>query len=387
MPSLNPHRPITIERRARRVRREWCFCGCSAVFALIVFGASPARAQSVQHFALDTVVSIDEFGGENVSNHPQIIIDISGGVRISDHVQAYIRPWFRLPRPNTPTSPVPDWSHELYQAGIRYERPANGGRLATRLDIGYNVSPIGLGVSDTRPSLNPTIASHISYLSPMPAFDLTVPRVSAISATYSLGSQVTVSSAHWDARGAVLNSAPTRIYAVGRPTSPRQAPAFVAGAGVTPITGLRLGAAFAHGQYATAREVTGPVQADRSVAIVGGEGEYAFGYTKISGEILRSRFERSAGNAVAYEWFVQGIQTLSPRWFIAGRHEGTQAPPLITATTVGQSSRFSAAEATVGFRVTPEVTLRSSYYTRKSYGASAWDHQIGVSAVWARKWW
>jgi hypothetical protein len=352
-----------------------------------VFGAAPARAQSVQHFALDTVFSIDEFGGENVSNHPQIIIDISGGIRISDHVQAYIRPWFRLPRPNTPTSPVPDWSHELYQGGIRYERPAARSRLAMRLDVGYNVSPIGLGIIDTRPSLNPTIGAHISYLSPMPAFDLTVPRVSAISATYPLGGQLTVSSAHWDARGAVLNSAPTRIYAVGRPTSPRQAPAYVAGAGITPITGLRLGTSFAHGQYATVEEVTGPAQADRSVAIVGGEGEYAFGYTKISGELLRSRFERSAGHAVAYEWFVEGLQALSPRWFVASRHEGTQAPPLITATTVGQSLRLRVAEGTVGFRVTPDVTLRSSYYTRKSYGASAWDHQVGVSAVWARKWW
>ena len=353
---------------------------------MIVFGPAPASAQSTQPFALDSVASIDVFGGENVSNNPQIIIDISGGARISDHVQAYVRPWFRLPRPNTPTAPVPDWSHELYQAGFRYERPASGGRLATRIDVGYNVSPIGLGVIDTRPSLNPTIAAHLSYLSPMPAFDLTVPRVSAISATYPLGGQVTVSSAHWDARGAVLNSAPTRIYAIGRLTRPAQAPAFVAGAGVTPITGLRLGASFAYGQYATAREVTGPIQADRSVTIAGGEGEYAFGYTKISGEILRSRFERSAGKAVAYEWFVQGIQTLSPRWFVAGRHEGTQAPPLITATTVGSAMRLTMAEATVGFRVTPDVTLRSSYYARKSYGASAWDHQVGVSAVWARKW-
>jgi hypothetical protein len=344
-------------------------------------------AQSPERFALDSVVSIDEFGGENVSSHPQIIIDVSGGARISDRVQAYVRPWFRLPRPNTPTSPVPDWSHELYQAGIRYERPAAGGGLAIRLDAGYNVSPIGLGVIDTRPSLNPTIAAHISYLSPMPPFDLTVPRVSAIATTYPLGGQVTVSSARWDARGAVLNSAPTRNYAIGRPTSPRQTPAFVAGAGVTPITGLRVGASFAYGRYATAREVTGPVRADRSVAIVAGEGEYAVGYTKISGEILRSRFERFAGQAVAYEWFVQGIQTLSPRWFVAGRHEGTQAPPLITATTVGRATRLTMGETTVGFRVTPEVTLRSSYYTRKSYGASAWDHQIGVSAVWARKWW
>jgi hypothetical protein len=221
----------------------------------------------------------------------------------------------------------------------------------------------------------------------MPAFDLSVPRVSAISQTYPLGAQVAVSSARWDVRTAVINAAPTRNYAVGRPTNPRQAAAYVGGAGVTPFTGLRLGLSLAHGQYATADEVAGPVRSNRSVTIVGGEGEYAFGYTKMSGEIVRSRFERFAGTAIAYEWFVQGVQTVTPRWFVAARHESTLAPELITTTSVGRRSRLAMVESTVGFRVTPEVTLRSSYYTRKSYAASAWDHQVGVSAVWARKWW
>lgn len=374
---------------APAVRRSRAKAEGSALLGVIIVacGAVPAAAQSAERFALDTVLSIDAFGGKNVSNHPQIIIDISGGVRISDHVQAYIRPWFRLPRPNTPTASTPDWSRELYQAGVRYERPASGGRPATRLDVGYNVSPIGLGIPDTRPSLNPVIAPHLSYISAMPAFDLTVPRVSAISQTYPLGAQVTVSSTHWDARGAVLNAAPTRNYAVGRRTRPRQTLAFVAGTGVTPWTGLRVGVSLAQGHYATAAEVTGPAPSDRSVTIVGGEGEYAFGYTKISGEIVRSRFERSVGTAIAYEYFVQGIQTLAPRWFVAARHESTLAPPLITPTLVGQRPRLAIVETTVGFRVTPEVTVRSSYYTRKSYGVSAWDRQVGVSAVWARKWW
>ena len=354
---------------------------------MIVFCRAPVAAQSVERFAVDSVASIDVFGGENVSNHPQIIFDISGGVRISEHVQAFVRPWLRLPRPNTPTSPVPDWNHELYQAGVRYERASDRGRPAMRLELGYNVSPIGLGIPDTRPSLNPVIGPHLSYVSPMPAFDLTVPRVSAISQTYPLGAQVTLSSEHWDTRGALLNSAPTRNYSLGRPGLPRQTPAFVAGAGVTPLTGLRFGVSLAQGLYATAAEVTGSAPSDRSVTIVGGEGEYAFGYTKVSGEIVRSRFERSVGTAIAYEYFVQGVQTLTPRWFVAARHESTLAPPLITATVVGSGTRLTIVETTVGFRVTPEVTLRSSYYTRRSYGVFAWDHQIGISAVWARKWW
>lgn len=355
----------------------------AAAVAVAMLVAAPVAAQTPEWFALDSIVSIDTFGGENVSNSPQIIIDLSGGVRLGEHMQAYVRPWFRLPRPNTPTGPVPPWSHELYQAGLQYERP---GRLATRVDLGYNVSPIGLGVLDTRPSLNPVIAPHVSYLSPMPAFDLTVPRVSTVASTYPLGGQVTLSSAHWDARGAVLNSAPTRIYAVGRSTSPKQTPALVAGAGVTPIIGLRLGVSFAQGNYATAEEVTGPAPSSRSVTIIGGEGEYAFGYTKVSGEIVRSQFERPTGAAVAYEWFVQGMQTLSPRWFVAARHESTLAPPLATAAAGGRL-QFAVVEAVVGFRLTRDVTLRGGFYTRKAYTTPAWDQQAAVSAVWARKWW
>ena len=390
--SRSPGGPISsallgvLYRSARRIRSEWLISTCSAVSAVIVV-ATPAAAQDTARFAIDSVLSVDAFGGENVSNRPQIIIDVSAGVRLSDHVQMYIRPWFRLPRPNAPGAPVPAWSKELYQAGIRYERPGNQGGLATRVDLGYNVSPIGLGVLDTRPSLNPTIAPHVSYVSPMPAFDLSVPRVSAISQTYPLGAQVAVSSAHWDARTAVINAAPTRNYALGRPTNPRQTPAYVAGAGVTPLTGLRLGISLAHGRYATSDEVAGSVRSHRSVTIVGGEGEYAFGYTRMSGEIVRSRFERSVGTAIAYEWFVQGQQILTPRWFVAARHETTLAPELVTTTFTGERSRLAMIESTVGFRVTPELTLRSSYYTRRSYTASAWDRQVGVSAVWARKWW
>ena len=176
---------------------------------------------------------------------------------------------------------------------------------------------------------------------------------------------------------AVLNAAPTRNYArrpADQPTSD---------AGVRRRSGRHAGdracasaCRSLSGHYATAAEVTGPAPSDRSVTIVGGEGEYAFGYTKISGEIVRSRFERSVGSAVAYEWFVQGIQTLSPRWFVAGRHESTLAPPLITATLVGRSTRLAMVEATVGFprdarRHAPQQLLHAQVLWRIRLGPSS----------------
>jgi hypothetical protein len=355
------------------------------ISALIVAGAAPpASAQSVARFVLDSAVSLDEFGGENVSDQPQIVIDVSAGVRLGDRWQLYVRPWFRLPRATTPTGVRPAWETELYQAGVRYERP---GAVATRVDAGYIISPIGLGLLDSRPNLNPTILPHLSYVIPMLPFDTTGPRVSAISASYPLGAQLTVSTTRWDARAAVINSAPTRAYLLGAVTNPRQTPVVVFGGGVTPVTGLRFGASFAHGDYARPEEITRPGSAGRSMTMAGGEGELEFRYTKIRSEIVRTAFETSTLTAVAYEWFVEGIQTLSPRWFLAGREEGTSAPPLRTGLIVGQRTNFEVVEATAGFRVNPEITLRGSYDARRFYGSTNWDNQAGMSIVWARRWW
>jgi hypothetical protein len=350
----------------------------------LVLAAAPAAAQSAARFVADSVVSFDEFGGQNVSDRPQIVIDISLGVRLGDNWQIFARPWFRLPRPSSPTAAVPPWDRELYQAGVRYERP---GPVATRVEAGYIVSPIGLGMLDSRPSLNPTIAPHLSYLVAMPPFDPTVPRELPVGMTYPLGAQLTVSTNRWDARAAVVNSAPTRVYIVGGRTNPRQTPVVVAGAGVTPIVGLRFGVSLAQGHYATPDEITIRTPAGRSVTMVGGEGEYEFGYTKFSGEVMRSSFETLGDPAAAYEWFVQGVQTLSPRWFVAGRQEGVSAPPLVNGFAVGQRTRFMTAEATAGYRLSPDITLRGSYYTRKFYGALTWDQQVAASIVWAHRWW
>jgi hypothetical protein len=379
--------PLTFNRGAGRDRRETFFSAgfaLSAVSVFVVTCATPASAQSVARFSLESVVAADGFAGENVSHRPQIVVDVSLALRLGDNWQIYVRPWLRLPRPSTPTAPAPPWDKELYQAGLRYERR---GEIATRVDVGYILSPIGLGLFDVRPGLNPTIAPHLSYLTPMPVFDPTGPRVSAVSSTYPLGAQLTVSSGLWDARTAVVNSAPVRHYAVGAATNPRQTPVLVAGAGVTPTTGLRIGISFARGFYATPEEILVRVSRGRSITMAGGEGEWAFGGTKLSAEVLRTAFDALGTTALAYEWFVQGQQTLSPRWFVAARREGTSAPPLINGIVVGSRAELGVFEVTAGFRVNRDITLRSSYYTRRSYFINTWTDQVGASIVWAHRWW
>jgi hypothetical protein len=355
-------------------------------FALLLLSAATVQAQTpYERFSLDTTVGMDLFRGDNVSDRPQIIVDIVGTVQLSDRWQIYVRPWFRLPRPSPPTAPAPAWDTQLYQASLRYER---AGRVATRVDAGYIASPVGLGLFDASPRANPTIAGHSSYFTPMLPFDAGGPRGPAIASAYPLGAVVTLSSVRWDARAALVNSAPVRSFIVGAVTNPRATPVVEAGAGLTPTTGLRLGVSFAHGAYLTQDElVRTAVAGDRDVTLVGFEGDYAFRYTKLTGEFIRDAFTTPAQGAIAYTWFIQGTQTVSPRWFIAGRHEGTSAPVAGTGVAFGAQPRMLAAELTAGFRAARDVTLKASYYTRQPYGRQDWDQQAGVQIVWQKRWW
>jgi len=116
---------------------------------LLLTTAHRLSAQSLARFSFDSVAAIDLFQGENTVDRPNIVIDVTGVLRLSDGWVLYVRPWFRQPRTS-------EWDKEIYQAAIQYER---SGTVSTRVDAGYIVSPIGLGMADTRPGVNPTIAA------------------------------------------------------------------------------------------------------------------------------------------------------------------------------------------------------------------------------------
>jgi hypothetical protein len=354
-----------------------------AVLVALIAGPRAARAQTPARFSLDSVVSVDAFQGQSTVDDANIVIDVTAVVRLADGWLVYVRPWFREPRLPRPANPD-SWEKEIYQAAVQYERP---GRISTRVDAGYIVSPIGLGMMDTRPGVNPMIAPHLSYLQSMPAFDPGAPRVGAIAGTYPLGGQVTVSTTRWDGRAALVSSAPTRTYVINNADNPAATPVVVTGGGFTPTAGLRIGAAYASGLYVLGEELAVPQGEGRGFRMVNLEGEYAFGYTKISGEVTRTQFEAAAGAAIASAWFLQAAHTLSPRWFVAARQEGVSAPPLRTALTVGPRRTYHMSEATVGYRLSRDFTLRGSFMTRKAYTRTAWDQQAGASIVWARRWW
>jgi hypothetical protein len=345
----------------------------------IVLMPQAVFAQQRARVSLDSVAGVDLFKGQGATDRPGASLDIGFVMRIREGWLVYARPWFFKSAQGS------DWDKEIYQAAVQYQR---AGRIATRLDAGYIASPIGLGMLDMRADTNPTIRPHLSYFVPLMPFDRSAPRVSAIASSYPLGAQLSLSTSRWDARAAVVNSTPTRKFALYADSpNPRGTPAIVLGGGVTPWAGLRLGAAMASGNYATPDEATDRAAIDRRLMMWSVEGEYAFGYTKLSGEFTRERFSAGQSGETAATWFVQGTQTLSPRWFVAARYEGISAPPFGGAVTRGPRLTYKCSETAVGFRLSPELTVRGSVFASKFYTRTDFDQQAGVSLVWSRRWW
>jgi hypothetical protein len=347
------------------------------MLVLLLAANAPVWAQEQARFALDSAVHVDMFRGENTVARPNVIVDVTATARLGGGWMVYVRPWARQPR-------APHWDVEIYQAAVQYQR---SGRVATRLDAGYIASPLGLGMLETLPSVNPTVMPHLSYFTPLPSFDAAAPRVQAIAASYPLGAQVTASGRSWDARAAAVRTMPTRMFVLGRSGNPAPTPALVVGGGVTPRVGLRIGGALARGVYAAESELTTHPTGPRTATVTSVEVEYAFGHTRLAGEVTYDRFNAAGTTNTAYAWFVQGSQALSPRWFMAGRHEGVQAPPAISGARAGARPTMQYAEATIGYRLSMEVTVRGALVSRKSFTRNEWDQQGGVSVVWARRWW
>jgi hypothetical protein len=346
-----------------------------ATASLVMCHSLPTHAQ-VAPVSVDGVVSISGFVGQNAANQPDIVIDATATARLGKGWVGYARPWFR--RASTAPYAV---SKEIYQAAVQYQR---SGPVSTRVDLGYIASPIGLGLLDMRPDINPNVMTHMSYVIPMPSFDSGAPSALPIASSYPLGGQLTLSTAKWDARAAVIASPPNRSFILGAPNAnPRATPTYVGGGGISPRSGLRVGLAYATGIYATTTELTRPPSTDRHLDMVSLEGEYAFGYTKLTGEFTYDTLETAASHVVAREWFLQGVQTLSPHWFVAARHEGANAPPR-SATAAIPTLRVS--EVTGGYRLSTEFTVRTAVVRRKTYFSAVNDWQVGASLVWARRW-
>lgn len=345
-----------------------------AVVVLVAFAGSAPAAQTGR-ITLDTVASTDAAVGSDVPRNVGVWFDVFAAVRIAEGLDLVVRPIV-----NRRTFDG-NWQKQLYQLGLRYERP---GRIGVRLEGGQLPSPIGLAILENRPDMNPLVSPHSAYYLPLPRVDPDIPRSFLVAAAYPLGAQATVSGRNWDARAAVIDSSPVR----GRPffgtSKPPRLLNTVVGFGVKPYIGVRIGAALAQGAYAAESEVIDKTQGDRDATMMQLEAEWSFRHTRLAGEYVRSTFETARADAAAAGGWVQVTQTLTPRIFVAGRADAQRFRYQRLDGSFGRQ-RYHRYETIVGLRITRDLTLRGGYMVRRGYVVFHWDDQLVLSAVWQRK--
>ncbi len=308
---------------------------------------------------------------------PFVFLDATATVRVTDAIDVVVRPYARR-------LPGGDWSKEMYQLQVRYQ-PAIA--LPLRIDAGIISSPLGIMTLEMRPDRNPVIGTPSYYFSPLPTFDGRFDRVQVLSGGYPLGAMASLSGRRWDARAGVTDHTPTRSRKMMSSSRPAARPQLVAGAGITPIQGLRLGGGYARGVYREPSTPAAPVPATReaSATIFNLEGEYSIGYTRIAGEWIRDSFETASTPAVARAFLLEAVRTITPRWYAAGRTTRSSTPVFAAGTRTRRAA--TGTEATLGYRLSPEITLKAGYQGSRSYTAREWTHAAAVSVVVFKRWW
>ena len=354
-----------------RIRGAAC-----AVLLLTAGAVSTAEAQGLQpgRVAVEAVAAVST--SSQAADDPFVFLDLTTTTRVNESLDIIVRPYARR-------LPGGDWDALLYQAEIRYQ-PING----LRLEAGIISSPIGLGTLELRQDINPGVASVFYYFSPLPLFDAQADRVQVLSGGYPLGAMVSSSGSWWDVRGGVTDGTPARYRKIFASNNPAAAPQLILGGGVSPRQGLRLGVGLAHGAYRDAEDTdyyVNPVPLpDGDATVFNVEGEYAFGYTRLSGEWVRDRFESTSTPAVARSLYLQGVQTLTPRIFTVGRFTRVSAP--VSVVDHDRRSSRSSFEVSAGYRVTPEWIVKGGYEASRRFSTNDWVHAATVSVVWAKRW-
>jgi hypothetical protein len=88
---------------------------------------------------------------------------------------------------------------------------------------------------------------------------------------------------------------------------------------------------------------------------------------------------------VARGYFAQAVHTFAPRIFGTVRVASASSPAFAGASPRVRKS-MTTMEATVGYRLDHDLTVRAGYYMSRRYGLTDRSHTAIASLVWARRW-
>lgn len=334
--------------------------------SMLQVGVAAGQEARPSRLSADTVVSASMLSD---APRPGAMVDATIALDLGRGLTVIARPW-AWRRPNATLT------FQWYQLQVRYQSRT---RLPVRVDAGIITSPLGLATLQQRADLNPTIAPVPYYVGRLPRIENTFDNLQMMSAGYPLGAIVSTSGGWWDLRGGVTDSSPARPRGPLRGGRHPAMAQVIAGAGITPRAGLRLGVGLARGGYRK-----GTAEVAKGVAtVLTLEGEYTINHTRLSGEWVRNRFGSPASALTARAFYAQAVQTITPRLFGAARIARIDPPTLFPDAS---DTDRRVVELTAGYRLTREWTLRGGYLRERNYLASVWDHQAAVSVVWAKRW-
>lgn len=238
-----------------------------------------------------------------------------------------------------------EWYTDL--VGIRYTRSD-----ALVIDAGKMAQPIGTFAARRYSSRNPLIGIPDGY-----------------PVQYPLAVQLSGMKHRVDYRAAVTS---LPIQHTGYTPEPSAAPRPAIGAGLTPTTGIRIGASATWGPYLN-RDLTPSQLGGRSwrsydERIIAADAQVSRGYLELHGEIARSSYDvpdSTRGSIVVrgLTYYGEAKYTVTPRFFAATRLERNDYPyiqPLSATAWIANPTNMYDGEIGVGFRLTSQTLLKAS---------------------------
>ena len=204
--------------------------------------------------------------------------------------------------------------------------------------------------------------------------------------SYPLGIQISGAVKRFDFMAAALDG-PLTHQEYDSPTESVVRPALAAG--VTPLTGFRVGGYFTKGPYLSRISewwlLPGTDLRDFEEKVSGLDVQFSRAHFELNGELTQARLEvPNAGDARGRTWYVEPKYTFTPRWYAALRWERGDLPEAhwIWATMwSAEQIRINDLEAGLGCRILPGFLVKASYRTemdKRSTGPDPEGHALAL---------
>ena len=204
--------------------------------------------------------------------------------------------------------------------------------------------------------------------------------------SYPLGLQISGAVGRFDFMAAALDG-PLTHQEYDSPTESVVRPALAAG--VTPLTGFRVGAYATKGPYLSRISewwlLPGADLRDFEEKVSGLDLQFSRAHFELNGELTQARLEvPNAGDARGRTWYVEPKYTFSPRWYAALRWERgdlAEAHWVWGTTWSPEQIRINDLEAGLGCRILPGFLAKASYRTemdKRSTGPDPEGHALAL---------